>query len=162
MVVRPLIDPLHKDKLFDWGKFQDIWAPPWGALLLPLFECEKVLLCGLWHRANGHTHKMALGQGLADFQCCHCEEQSCSRFRTIPISKFLSNHHYDENFCQDLPMVHLDGCSFHHESPKSGDSIVWVNWKVTTGTQDEPIHENRHGPYHPGVAKLIMIFSDKA
>lgn len=36
---------------------------------------------------------MVLGQGLAEFH--FCEEQSGSKFSTIRISKFLSNHHYD-------------------------------------------------------------------
>ncbi|KAK9525318.1 hypothetical protein VZT92_015149 [Zoarces viviparus] len=75
------------------------------------------------------NHKMALGQGLAQCQHCDCEEQSSAQSLIITTPSLPSNHHYyDENICQGLPKVYVDGCSFHHESQiRAGVGIAWVD-----------------------------------
>lgn len=83
------------------------------------------------------NHKMALGQGLAEYQHCDCEGQSSPQSSIVTSPSLPSNHrYYDENACLVLLKVYVDGCSFHHESHiQAGVVIVWINRQV-----DEPNH----------------------
>ena len=74
------------------------------------------------------NHKMALGQGLADCQHCNCEQEAGEHPFLVPTPSLPSDHHYyEDNCCKDLPMVYVDGCSFHHENElRAGVGIVWV------------------------------------
>lgn len=83
------------------------------------------------------NNKMALGQGLADCIHCDCEKVPEGNSSLLTNSVLPSAHHYyDTNVCKDLPMVYVDGCSFHHESTlQAGVGVLWQNTDIDAPQQ---------------------------
>ncbi|KAJ8346749.1 hypothetical protein SKAU_G00281500 [Synaphobranchus kaupii] len=85
-----------------------------------------------------HNHKMALGQGLAEYQHCDSEVQPQEHLTVVTALPFpYRNHHfYDDNVCLNLPKAYVDGCSFHNESQvQAGVGITWENCTVNEPQQ---------------------------
>lgn len=101
--------------------------------------------------------KIYLGQGLAKCQHCDCEGQENSPPLLVTTPTLPSNHCYhEENVCQDLPKVFMDGCSCHHASQlKAAVSIVWVNETVEEPNQYQPGTKNSQ--YTRITAMLITL-----
>ena len=99
------------------------------------------------------NHKMALGQGLAECQHCDCEGEPSAQPLLNPTPALSSNHHYyDENVCEGLPKVYVDGCAFHHENQaRAGVGVVWFNREVV-----EPNHYQL-GPKTSQYAEIAAV-----
>uniref|UniRef100_A0A3B3RHH0 ribonuclease H n=1 Tax=Paramormyrops kingsleyae TaxID=1676925 RepID=A0A3B3RHH0_9TELE len=62
------------------------------------------------------------------------------------------NHYFDENVCQDMITIYVDGCSFKHQGTlKAGAGILWLN--------DDPVppQQLKLGPHTSQYAELAAI-----
>ena len=77
--------------------------------------------------------RLALGQGLSD--CQHCQGDGQPEPQSLPqasVTPPSDHHYYDENVCEGLPRVYVDGRSFHHESQlRAGVGMVWSGQNAT-------------------------------
>ncbi|KAL2076478.1 hypothetical protein ACEWY4_027942 [Coilia grayii] len=98
------------------------------------------------------NHRMTLGQGLAECQHCECEQETEHPVLVTTPSLPSDHHYYEDNSCKDLPMVYVDGCSFHHESElRAGVGIVWI-----TGPLQGP-YQYQIGPKTSQYAEIAVV-----
>lgn len=103
------------------------------------------------------NHKLPLSQGLAECQHCNCEEGQDLAPTTMTPEVLPSNHlYFNENVCQGLPEVYVDGCAFQFEGQlRAGVGVVWTGCMV-----NEPTHYQlgpKTSQYAEIAAALIAI-----
>ncbi|KAL0147779.1 hypothetical protein M9458_056922, partial [Cirrhinus mrigala] len=74
------------------------------------------------------NHKSSLGDGLAACQNCSNDTLYTSEGPKESQPQLTNHRYFDENACEGMPTVYVDGCSYNHQGNlKAGADVVYLN-----------------------------------